>query len=69
MLYGHAMVELTEDDDSAKYRCCNTGIYLNTRVVCVDTPSPEGRSKSLGEFYVKLIVLTAYYWGKYNGRQ
>ena len=37
--------------------------------VHVDTLSPEGRSKSLGEDGVELIVLTSYHWVKHKERR
>ena len=37
------------------------------RITSVDTPSPEGRSESLGEDDVERIVLTALHWGERNG--
>ena len=53
-----------EDASSARHRLKSKGL---AQITSVDTPSPEERSKSLGEDDVERIVLTALHWGKHNG--
>ena len=53
-----------EDASSARRRLKRKEL---ARITSVDTPSPEGRSKSLGEDDVDRIVLRALHWGQHNG--
>ena len=53
-----------EDASSARRRLKRKEL---ARITSVDTPSREGRSKSLGEEDLERIVLTALHWGKNNG--
>ena len=52
-----------EDASSARRRLKRKDL---ARITSGDTPSPEGKSKSLGEDDVDRNVLRALHWGKHN---